>query len=151
MRIPNLLPVPGVKLGLANIVTVYAVYRFRASETAMMVMVRLLLGTAFSANPSALIYSASGAFACLAGMMILKKVIPVEYIWLSSIVGAVLHNTGQIIAAAAIVHSASVFVYYPPLIIAGCIAGAFTGICATFIIRRTDLTDKKTSDKEGKS
>ncbi len=143
LRIPNLLPIPGMKLGLANIVTVYSVYSFRTSETAMMVMVRLLLGTAFSANPSAFIYSACGAFACLAGMIILKKIIPVGYIWLSSIVGAVLHNTGQIIAAFAITRSPAVFAYYPPLVAAGCIAGLFTGICALMIIKRTDMRDKK--------
>ena len=147
LRIPALVPIPGVKLGLANIVTVYAVYRFRASETAMMVFVRLLLGTAFSANPSALIYSASGAFACLTGMILLKRIIPVEYIWLASIVGAILHNTGQIIAAAAAVRSASVFAYYPPLLVAGCIAGMFTGICAAVILKRTDLNNKKNTDK----
>ena len=61
LRIPNPFPIPGVKLGLANIVTVYAVFRYRPSETAMIVTVRLLLGAMFSGNLSALLYSAAGA------------------------------------------------------------------------------------------
>ena len=70
LRIPNPFPIPGVKLGLANIVTVYAVFRCKPSETAMIVAVRLLLGAVFSGNPSALLYSAAGAICCLCGMLL---------------------------------------------------------------------------------
>lgn len=136
MRIPNLSPVQGVRLGLANIVTVYAVYEFRPHEAAMMVAVRVILGAAFSGNPSALIYSVSGAVFCLAGMILLKKVVSVKYIWLSSICGAVFHNAGQITAAMAVTRSAAVLAYFPVLVLSGCIAGLFTGLCAGFVIRR---------------
>ena len=76
LRIPNPFPIPGVKLGLANIVTVYAVFRYRPSETAMIVTVRLLLGSMFSGNPSALLYSAAGAVTCLCGMLLLRRALP---------------------------------------------------------------------------
>ena len=69
-------------------------------------------------------------------MILVKKVIPYKYIWLSSIVGAVLHNTGQIIVAVLVVGSFAVVSYYPILIISGCIAGAFTGICAQLLVKR---------------
>ena len=59
MQIPYPFPIPGVKLGLANIITVYAVYHYRAREVAMIVAVRLLLSAVFSGNFAALIYSAS--------------------------------------------------------------------------------------------
>lgn len=136
LRLPNLSPVQGVKLGLANIFTVYAVYRFSGKEVMLMVCTRVILGAVFSSNFYSLIYSFSGALMCLGGMLLLKKVIPLKYIWLCSIFGAVLHNTGQIIAAIVMMRSFAVAVYYPILIISGCIAGAFTGFAAGFVIKR---------------
>lgn len=136
LRIPDLLPLPGAKLGLANIITVYAVYRYSAKETAMVVFSRVLLGSVFGGNISAVIYSMAGATLCLAGMLVLRRAITAEHIWLSSIFGAVLHNTGQMAAAAAVMRSFAVVSYYPFLLVTGCIAGAFTGICAGLILKR---------------
>lgn len=138
LRLPNLSPVQGVKLGLANIFTVYAVYRFSGKEVLLMVLTRVFLGAVFSSNFSALIYSLSGALMCLAGMLLLKRIIPQEYIWLCSIFGAVFHNTGQIAAAVIIMRSFAVAVYFPILIVSGCIAGAFTGFSAGFVLKRLD-------------
>lgn len=138
LRFPDILPVPGVKLGLANIITVYAVYKYRASEALLLVLARVLLGTMFASNFSALIYSLSGAVCCLAGMLLLKRVIPIRWLWLCSIIGAVLHNTGQIAAAIVVMGSFAVISYYPVLIVCGCIAGAFTGVCAQLVINRID-------------
>ena len=136
LRIPNPFPIPGVKLGLANIVTVYAVFRYRPSETAMIVAVRLLLGAMFSGNPSALLYSAAGAICCLLGMLALRKILPEKQIWLCSIIGAMLHNTGQIAAAVIIMRSFGVIAYLPVLLVTGSLAGAFTGLCAQFLLNR---------------
>lgn len=136
LRIPNLLPIPGVKLGLANIITVYAVYHFKAKETAMIIFVRILLGSIFAGNPSALIYSFSGAVLCLLGMLAVRRIIPENKIWLSSVIGAVFHNTGQIIAAICVMRTFSVATYYPILIVTGTIAGYFTGLTAQFILQR---------------
>lgn len=136
LQIPNPFPVPGIKLGLANIITVYAVYHYRAYETAMMVTVRLLLGAVFSGNIAALIYSASGSLLCLGGMLLLRFVIDERHIWLASVFGAVLHNTGQMIAALCLLQTPSLVVYYPFLLVSGCLAGLFTGLCAQFLIPR---------------
>ena len=75
LQIPNPFPIPGIKLGLANIITVYAVYHYKAHEVAAIVAVRLILGAVFSGNFAALIYSAAGAVLCLLGMLILKRFI----------------------------------------------------------------------------
>ena len=136
LRFPDILPVPGVKLGLANIITVYAVYRFSGKEVFLMVLTRVILGAVFSTNLSALIYSLAGALLCLAGMLLLRKIIPVKYLWLCSIIGAMLHNTGQMAVAVLVMRSAAIMAYYPVLIAAGCIAGAFTGICAQLVLKR---------------
>ncbi len=136
MRFPDIIPVQGVKPGLANIITVYAVYKYAPSEAALVLLARILLGSVFTGNISALLYSFSGAVLCLAGMIVFSRIIPIEYLWLCSIIGAILHNTGQILAAAAIMKTPTVFAYYPILLTAGCIAGAFTGICAQLIIKK---------------
>ena len=109
LQIPNPFPVPGIKLGLANIITVYAVYHYKPYETAMIVAVRLLLGSIFSGNVSALIYSASGSFLCLLGMLLLKRMIDERHIWLSSVFGAVMHNTGPVDADCTAYRVLSVF------------------------------------------
>ena len=76
LRLPNLSAIPGIKLGLANIITVYAVFRYKPQETTMLVASRVLLGAMFSGNLSALLYSAAGAALCLAGMLGVRKMIP---------------------------------------------------------------------------
>ena len=140
LRIPNIVPILGVKLGLANIVTVYAMYHYSPKETLMILSVRILLGSVFGGNISAIIYSLSGALLCFCGMLILKRIIDEKYIWICSIIGAVLHNTGQIITAVFIMKTTSVLSYFPFLIVSGCIAGAFTGICAQILISRVNFT-----------
>lgn len=142
LRFPDIIPIPGVKLGLANIFTVYAVYRFTSKEVMLMVLTRVILGSIFSTNMSALLYSLSGALLCLTGMLLLRRLIPIKYLWICSIIGAVLHNTGQILVASAVMRSLAVLAYYPVLIVSGCIAGAFTGICAQLVLKRLDINKK---------
>ena len=136
LQIPNPFPIPGIKLGLANIVTVYAVYRFRAYEVALMVGVRITLGSVFSGNVMALLYSACGSFLCLLGMIFFKRIIDEKHLWIASVFGALLHNTGQMAAALLVTQTPSLLFYYPFLVIAGCLAGAFTGLCAQAIMPR---------------
>ena len=142
MRIPNPFPIPGIKLGLANIVTVYAVFRYRAYETAMIVAVRVILGAVFGGNPSALLYSACGAVCCLLGMLLLRKILPEKQIWLCSIIGAMFHNCGQIAAAIAVMRTVSVAAYLPLLLVSGSLAGLFTGLTAQFLLKRIQPMQK---------
>lgn len=139
LRIPNLVPIPGVKLGLANIVTIFALYRYKPSETGLILTARILLGSMFSGNMSSMIYSISGAVLCFIGMIFLCKIVPEKYMWISSILGAVLHNIGQTIAAVILMGTFSVIAYLPFLMISGCIAGLFTGLCATFLTSRLKI------------
>lgn len=136
LQIPNPFPIPGIKLGLANIITVYAVYRYKPYEAAAITVVRLILGAVFAGNFAALIYSASGSALCLIGMLILRRFIDEKHIWISSVFGALLHNTGQIAAALIITQTPQLLAYYPFLLLSGCLAGAFTGLCAQIVISR---------------
>lgn len=136
LQIPNPFPIPGIKLGLANIITVYAVYRYRAVETAMMVGVRVTLGAVFCGNVTALLYSACGSALCLLGMLLLRHIIDERHLWMASVCGAVLHNTGQMAAALLVTQTPALLLYFPFLVAAGCLAGAFTGLCAQLIMPR---------------
>ena len=136
LQIPNPFPIPGIKLGLANIITVYAVYHYKPYEVVLLVVVRILLASVFSGNFAALVYSFSGSVFCLLGMLLLKRIIDEKHLWLSSVFGAVLHNTGQMAAALVMLQTPSLIVYYPFLIVSGCLAGAFTGLAAQIVSAR---------------
>lgn len=136
LQLPNLVPIPGVKLGLANIITVYAVYRYRPQEVCLMVLARILLGAFFGGNMMALAYSLAGGMLCLLGVIPLHRIIDRKDVWILSVLGAVLHNVGQICMAYLITSTEGVFAYLPFLLVSGCIAGLFTGICAGQVLKR---------------
>ena len=136
LQIPNPFRIPGIKLGLANIITVYAVYHYKPYEAVMIVAVRLLLGSVFSGNISALIYSASGSVLCLTGMLLLKRIIAESRLWLASVFGALLHNTGQLLSAMLLLQTAGLIAYYPFLVDSGCLAVTFTDLSTHPIVPR---------------
>ena len=139
LRIPNLLPIPGVKLGLANIITVYAIYRYSKSEVLLILTARIILGSIFSGNMMSIAYSLAGGFCCFLGMILLKKMIAEDYLWLASIGGAIFHNIGQIIIAIMFTGTMSILVYFPILFVTGSIAGFFTGFCALMIVKKLPM------------
>lgn len=146
LQIPYPFPIPGIKLGLANIITVYAVYHYKAYEVSMLVGIRILLGSVFSGNFMALAFSFSGSVLCLLGMLLLKRIIDEKHLWLSSVFGAVLHNTGQIAAAVFVLQTPQVIAYYPFLLVSGCLAGAFTGLAARLVSSRLNKIMKRNKD-----
>ncbi len=136
------IPVPGVKLGLANIVTVYAMFSLGPGDALLVLAGRVFLGAVFSGQPMTLIYSAAGGFLSWCALCLLKKLLTGEQIWLASPVAAVFHNLGQLLAAAAVMRTWAVMAYLPYLIIAAVIAGLFTGIAAQALIKRLNKVQK---------
>lgn len=136
LSIPSPFVIPGIKLGLSNIVTVYALYHYRWYEVVAVVVVRVALGSLLSGNITTLIYSLFGSAFCLAGMLVLKRVIDERHLWMASVFGAILHNTGQMTAALLLTKTPGLLFYYPFLLVSGILAGAFTGLCAQLLIRR---------------
>lgn len=82
LQIPNPILIPGAKLGLANIVTVYAVYRYRPGEVLMVVLVRIFLGSLFGGSMMTFLYSLAGSLLCLLGMLLLRHMVSGRAIWL---------------------------------------------------------------------
>lgn len=133
--IPVPIPVPGVKLGLANLVTVTGLYLVGIPGTVCVTVLRVILVGFSFGNPYSMIYGLSGSILSLFVMALAKK-----HRWFSqvgiSILGGVFHNIGQITFAAMIVRTAGVFVYLPTLLLAGSIAGTVIGILGGIMTER---------------
>ena len=135
-RIPNPLPIPGVKLGLANIITVYAMFVLGPGPTLMILIVRVVLGSVFSGQMMALFYSLAGGLLCYLSMLVMRRLVTLKQVWVCSVVGAVFHNIGQIIVAILITRTPGIVVYLPVLLVSGILAGTFTGVCAQYVVHR---------------
>ena len=133
--IPVNLGIPGVKLGLANLIIVVALYKMRLSEAYLLSVVRILLAGFIFGNYFSIIYSLAGGLLSLTVMALLKK-------WGGfslqgiSIAGGVFHNIGQLIAAAVVVETFSVTYYFPVLLVAGLLTGLVIGIVAEMMLKR---------------
>lgn len=136
LQIPALSPVPGLKLGLSNIITVYAVFVFLPKDALEILTARILLGTFLSGNLSALMYSAVGGFMCYLTMLGLKRVLTQNQMWIASVIGAIAHNLGQILVAVAVTKTPALFSYFPIMTAGGMIAGLFTGLCSQYMTQR---------------
>ena len=133
--IPVNLGIPGVKLGLANLIIVVALYKMRLSEAYLLSVVRVLLAGFIFGNYFSIIYSLAGGLLSLTVMALLKK-------WGGfslqgiSIAGGVFHNIGQLIVAAVVVETFSVTYYFPVLLVAGLLTGLVIVIVAEMMLKR---------------
>ena len=134
-QMPPLTSIPGIKIGLANAVTLFAVYYCGKKDTAAILFVRVVLGAVFAGNMSTFLYSFCGACCCFAITCLLARFFR-KNVWILSVFGAAAHNTGQLLAASVLMQTASVFWYLPYLLIAAVCSGAFTGLCTQFLLHR---------------
>lgn len=130
----SFIPIPGFKLGLANISIMVALYVFGPVEAIFVSALRLILSLFLFSNIKAFLYSLLGAILSLAVMILLKKINKFKEVGVS-VSGAVFHNLGQIMAASFLMNTVEIWGYYPFLVIAGVITGALTGIILHFILR----------------
>ena len=133
--IPLPVPVPGMKLGLANLVNVVGLYTVGAAGTIAVGLIRIVMvGFTFS-NPGSMLYALSGGVLSLAAMALAKKMDWFDKTGVS-ILGGVCHNIGQLSMAAWITGTASVFSYLPVLLVAGVITGAVIGLLGGLVTER---------------
>jgi len=135
-QIPPLVPMPGVKLGLANIVTVFAVFALGAKEGAAVLFVRIFLGAVFAGNFSTIFYSAGGGVCAIGVTILLKKILTEKQLWVAGCIGAIAHSVGQMAVAVVISGTPSLAIYLPVMIVISIITGLFTGLCAQFLVNR---------------
>ena len=133
-QIPPVVPIPGVKLGLANIVTLIAMALLGRRQAGEILLVRIVLGSVFTGGVSAMLFSiAGGVFAYLVMFLTIRR-LPERLLWVVSVL-AFGHNAGQLLVAVWGTGTPSILVYAPALVAASVVTGAFTGVAAVYLVR----------------
>lgn len=133
--IPLSIGIPGVKLGLANLVVFAALYMMRPVDAFFISMVRILLTGLTFGNLFALLYSFAGGMLSFLVMKLCK-----ERGWLGkmgvSVAGGISHNLGQLLVAALVLENTAVFTYFPVLLLSGTVTGALIGMLGGLVLKR---------------
>ena len=143
------IPLPGIKLGLANVVTLVALYLFRTKYAYMILIPRCLLGAIFGGGLSGLLFSLCGGLLSLSVMAGAKR-IPLLSVYGVSILGAAAHNVGQIIAAMALMKSVYICGYLPYLLVVALFTGLLTGGACAGVLRLLPGTSVSASAERGR-
>lgn len=133
--IPPIVPVPGIKLGLSNIITLVVLKKYSKKDAFLVLLTRIFLSTLLFGQAMSLMYSLAGGICCFLAMCLIDRLLQEHFLYLTSILGAVFHNLGQIAVAWLITSVPGVLAYLPFLLISGIITGLFTGLCAQFTLR----------------
>ena len=135
------IPVPGVKLGLANIVTVFALYALGPGQAFLILLARCFLGALFAGNMNAFLFSLLGALSAMGVMILLSRRRGLSIYGVSA-GGAAAHNCGQIAAAMLTLGSSAPLYYLPVLLAVSLLTGGLTGLASACLfqgLRHTDL------------
>lgn len=138
-QIPLLTPVPGIKMGLSNIITVFIVFAIGPKEAAAVLFVRIFLGAVFAGNFSTIFYSGAGGLCAIAVTILLRKILTNKQLWVAGVCGAIAHSIGQMAMAIAITATPGLIAYLPIMIIASIVSGTFTGFCVQLLVKRGNL------------
>lgn len=135
-QIPPLVPLPGIKLGLSNIVTVFAVFFMGAMEGVAVLAVRIFLGAVFAGNFSTILYSAAGGALAILVTVGVKRILKPSQIWVAGCLGAIAHSVGQMAMAVALTGTTGLLAWLPIMILCSIVTGCFTGLCAQYLVKR---------------
>ena len=142
-QIPLPFAVPGVKLGIANVITLYAIWTLGWKEAGAILIIRIFLGNIIAGNVMAMAYSLAGGLLCWIIMSLLKPVMKRSQIWIISILGAIGHNAGQLAVAIAISGTTAIAWYGPVLLVAAIVTGAFIGYLTQILLNHMDKLKTK--------
>ena len=135
-QIPAPVPVPGVKLGLGNIIVICVLFLYGRREALCVLLVKVVLSAILTGNLGALAYSLTGGLLSLGVMCLLRGLLTDRQLWVGSVLGAMFHNLGQLGAAMVISRTPQLIGYLPVLLLSGMVTGLFTGIAAQVVVRR---------------
>lgn len=133
--LPVFIPVPGLKIGLANVSTLFCLLTLGFPAALTVSLFRVCLGALLFGNAVGFLYSLTGAIFSILIMSLAKRLRIFSSVGLS-VLGAVFHNVGQIVAAGFVMGTAAVAVYLPPLTVGGVVTGVFIGVCAGLLAKR---------------
>lgn len=134
--LPIPIGIPGIKLGLANIITIVSLVYFGYLDTLFIILIRCIIASLFTGGPVIFLFSIAGAILSASVMWLLLKILP-NFLSLVgiSIAGSIFHNIGQITIACLLMSDMSVMYYLPVLLISGISMGCFVGFCSSFLIK----------------
>ena len=132
--------VPGIKMGLPNIIIVFILYHFGVFNAGAISFVRLIIVSLLFGNPMVFLYSLAGAVLSLLVMAILKKLDFLSTVGVS-VAGAIMHNLGQVIVAMILMNTSEIGYYMIVLSITGVISGVFIGLCGALMLKRFSKID----------
>lgn len=135
LLLPIPLPIPGIKIGLANIVIIFALYRLNFGSSALISVLRVVIISLLFSNVVGFIYSITGALLSLTAMYVLKK-LDLFSIAVTGICGAITHNIAQIGVAIIIMGTKQIIFYLPMLILWALISGAIIGLIGDLLIKK---------------
>ena len=138
-----LIPLPGLRLGLANLVTVYALCTLGPGDALLILLSRCLLGSLLGGNLTALAFSLTGGLLAY-GLMWLLLHVPGLSLFGVCVAGAAGHNAGQVLAAIAVLGNPAIAVYLAPLLVASVVTGGVTGLASILLLRRIPAILQKT-------
>ena len=133
--LPAFVAIPGIKVGLANLAVVLALYRLGWREAICVSLVRVLCLSLLFGNAASLAYSIAGAALSLGGMVILKKTMRFSPLSVS-VTGGVLHNMGQLLMACVLLSTTALRYYLPFLLLGGILAGIVIGVISAILLKR---------------
>ena len=134
-QLPPLTAIPGIKPGLSNIFTLFTMETLGPGWAFGLFFSRVTLGCVITGQGSAFLYSLAGGL-CAYVLMLLRKALRGNTLWVRSVLCAMAHNAGQLAAAAAITRTCAVWSYLPVLIPAAILAGTLTGLCTQLVLHR---------------
>ena len=133
--VPLSFAVPGIKMGLANIVIIFVLYKIGTKEAILVSLIRVILVSLLFSNVMAMAYSIAGAVLSLSVMWLLKKTDKFSFVGVS-IAGGIMHNVGQISMAVILLGTEQIALYLPVLMITGTATGVVIGIVSGLVINR---------------
>lgn len=132
--IPPIVPLPGIRLGLANILLLLTLYLYGRRETGLVLTVRLILGALLAGTFMSFLYSLAGGLLAFSVMCLLRPRVREKRVWALSAYAATAHNLGQLLAARLLLGTPGIWWYLPALMLSGILTGLFTGFCARYAL-----------------
>lgn len=134
--------IPGIKLGLANTVLLYALYLMDAGSALLLMLLKVGLSGLLFGGATAMIYSFAGGALSLAAMLLARRIKGISEVGVS-VTGALLHNVGQLAVAMFAVESRALLAYAPVLLVSAAVTGTLTGLVAKGCIRALEKANKR--------
>ena len=135
-QIPPIIPINDVKLGLSNVITMYAVWALGGKDAIQILLVRILMSAIFADHFSVIFYSMVGGMLAILVTIGMKHIVPAGLIWIVGIFASLAHTLGQLVVVVFINGAITALIFLPVLLITSVLTGLLTGLCSQIMVKR---------------